>query len=104
MYDDLSRIESCYGSVAEYNRSRFEDEAHEYELQMERNKQYAANKQKLKNNADIAIYFADDCVDCKYYEAVGMCWSNDWDVDDVGHGLCHNCNRNECDEWRRRFK
>ena len=22
MYDDLSRIERCYGSVAEYNRSR----------------------------------------------------------------------------------
>ena len=28
--DDLDRIERLYGSVAEYNRSRYEDEAHRY--------------------------------------------------------------------------
>ena len=35
MYDDLSRIESTYGSVAEYNRSMFE-ETYEEHMQSER--------------------------------------------------------------------
>ena len=35
MYDDLERIESIYGSVAEYNRSMFE-ETYEEHLQSER--------------------------------------------------------------------
>ena len=35
MYDDLDRIESIYGSVAEYNRSMFE-ETYEEHLQSER--------------------------------------------------------------------
>lgn len=104
MYDDLLRIEQCYGSVAEYNRSRFEDEAHEYELQMERNEKCKANKKKLEDNEDIAVYFADGCIGCEHYETVGMTHCNDWNVDDVEHGLCHNCNRKYCHEWRRRFE
>ena len=102
MYDDLSRIESCYGCVAEYNRSRVEDEEHEYELQMERNERCKANEKKLKDNADIAIWFADNCVNCEHYEEVGpRFWNPDsMDIDDVEHGLCHNCNRNECPVWK----
>ena len=103
MSDDLSRIERCYGSVAEYNRCREEDAAHEYELQMERNERCAANKKKLEENADISVYFADDCIGCESYEAIGPRWYGDWDVDDVEHGLCHNCNRNECPVWKERM-
>ena len=98
MYDDLSRIESYYRCVAEYNRSREEDEAHEYELQMERNEKCKANKKKLEDNADIAVWFSYDCVNCEHYENVGpQFWNPTWmDIDDVEHGLCHNCNRNVC--------
>lgn len=103
MYDDLARIERCYGSVAEYNRSRMEDEAHEYELQMKQNDICKANKKKLDDNKDIAVYFAYDCVDCEYYEDVGPTYWNQttiMDIDDVEHGLCHNCNRKECKVWQ----
>lgn len=104
MYDDLSRIERCYGSVAEYNRSREEDEAHEYEVQMQWNEKCKANKKKLEDNADIAVYFSYDCIGCEHYEDVGpKFWNSAWmDIDDVEHGLCHNCNRNECPVWKER--
>lgn len=102
MYDDLSRIERCYGCVAEYNRCREEDEAHEYELQMERNERCKANKKKLEDNADIAVWFSDRCIECKHYEDVGPTFYGTWDIDDVEHGLCHNCNRNECPVWKER--
>ena len=50
MYDDLDRIESIYGSVAEYNRSMFE-ETYEEHLQSER-----------IDRMDEAIKTADDTV------------------------------------------
>jgi hypothetical protein len=104
MYDDLSRIERCYGSVAEYNRSRAEDEAHEWELQQERNERCKANEQKLKDNKDITVWFAYDCVNCEHYEEVGPQFWNPMtmDIDDIEHGLCHNCNRKDCLVWRER--
>jgi len=102
MYDDLSRIERSYGSVAEYNRSRDEEEAHEYELQMQWNEKCRANKKKLEDNADIAVWFSYDCANCEYYEDIGPTFWNPstMDIDDVEHGLCRNCNRDECPIWR----
>ena len=104
MQDDLSRIESCYGCVAEYNRSRQEDEEHEWELQQKRNERCKENKKKLEDNEDIVVWFSDKCIEsqCKHYEDVGPTyWNPTWmDIDDVEHGLCHNCNRNECPVWK----
>ena len=106
MYDDLSRIERCYGSVAEYNRSRLEDEEYEMEIQMKTNEQCWKNRQKLEDNADIAVYFSDECIEkeCEHYEDIGPRFWNaaTMDVDDVEHGLCHNCNRKECEVWKSR--
>lgn len=103
MYDDLSRIESIYGCVAEYNRCMQERDEYEWEKQQKQNELCSKNKQKLKDNAEIAVYFSDDCIGCKHYEEVGPTqWNLEWmDIDDVEHGLCHNCNRNECKEWKR---
>jgi len=102
MYDDLSRIERSYGSVAEYNRSRMEDEEQAYEAQRKNNEWCKANAKKLEENKNIVMWFAYDCVDCKYYEEVGpTVWNpSTMDIDDVEHGLCRNCNRNDCLVWR----
>ena len=103
MYDDLSRIESCYGCVAEYNRCREEDEERRYEKHMKMNERCAANKKKLEESADIALYFCYDCVNCEHYEDVGPISYGIMDIDDVEHGLCHNCNRSECPVWKERM-
>lgn len=102
MYDDLSRIERCYGSVAEYYRCQEEDYEYEMEKKMAFFEKCKENKQKLKDNENIAVYFADNCVECEHYEEVGCTSYSDWDIDDVEHGLCHNCNRNECPVWKER--
>ena len=108
--DELNRIERIYGSVAEYNRSMEEDRAYEeemkYKQQMETNERCKANEKKLKDNADIAVYYSDDCIGCEHYEEVGPAfWDTTWmHIDDVEHGLCHNCNRKECPIWREQMK
>ena len=65
--DDLARIERCYGSVAEYNRCREE----ENEMYWETYFSCKANKVKLESAGDRAMYFCEDCIGCKYYEEVG---------------------------------
>jgi len=104
--DDLSRIERSYGSVAEYNRSRQEDEEHEWEMQHEINLSCEENKMKLEENEEISVWFSDDCFECEHYEDVGPRFYYDdgfyCNVDDVPHGLCHNCNRMECEIWKER--
>lgn len=104
--DDLSRIERIYGSVAEYNRSMEEDREYELEREMERvykqNERCKANDKKLKDNEDIAVFYSYDCSECEHYEDVGPTfWDEVWMIiDDVEHGLCHNCNRKECPVWK----
>lgn len=102
MYDDLSRIERCYGCAAEYYRSKEEDEAYEFEKQAKTDEYCRKNKAKLEENKDIAVYFSYDCIGCEHYEEVGATmWNDAWmDIDDVEHGLCHNCNRKECKIWK----
>lgn len=102
--DDLSRIERSYGSVAEYNRSRMEDEEYEDELHRIRDEGGELNRYKLETYADIAIWFSDECVGCDHYEDIGPRFESDWDVDDALHGLCHNCNRAKCPVWQEKNK
>ena len=88
--DDLGRIERCYGSVAEYNRSRWEDEEYEAEQQAKRWEYCKANKAKLEAAGERALYFCDDCFGCKFYEDVGPTSWDSWGQDDVPHGICHH--------------
>lgn len=88
MYDDLSRIEACYGCVAEYNRSRFDDEAHEWELWKERQQSYDKAKENLKKASVEGlpiIYYGgyelgcDKCCNADY----NTCCSDDDDIERV---------------------
>lgn len=88
--DDLTRIERNYGCYAEYARQREEDEAYEYEQQAKRNEYCKANKVKLESAGNRAMYFCEDCFDCKHYEDVGPTSWDDWGQDDVTHGICHH--------------
>lgn len=65
--DELARIEGVYGCVAEYNRSRFEDEEHECDLRLKSQKRYAVNRKKLDNAKMVLLYGGcDKCVNCPY--------------------------------------
>ena len=103
MYDDLARIESCYGCVAEYNRCKQERDEYEWEKKQSMFEYCKANEKKFNDNKDITVCFSDDCIGCEHYEDIGpLYWDEDiMHIDDVEHGLCHNCNRNECEEWKR---
>ena len=87
--DDLARIERSYGSVAEYNRCREEDNT-EREMRILDN--CSRNKAKLESAGDRALYFCEDCIGCKYYEMVGPTSPGFYyeDIDDVEHGICHH--------------
>ena len=53
--DDLSRIERVYGSVAEYNRVRYEEDADTYE---------PSREEQIKASNDHAVYVAKiKCLD-----------------------------------------
>ena len=93
MYDDLDRIERCYGSVAEYNRSMSETDPREFE-RMERQK---ANERILDENPSSSVYFAWECSGCRYYLPVGMTRNDD----DIEHGLC--CNH-ECERFKEEYE
>ena len=89
--DDLARIERNYGCVAEYNRSRWEDEEHEAEQKAKELDYCKANKAKLEAAGDKAMYFCEDCFRCKYYEDIGPTHIDSWgNQDDVPHGICHH--------------
>lgn len=93
MYDDLSRIESTYGSVAEFNRCRFEEDSRSFERELERQDSYAENRKLLKNNALSAIYHYGECFQCDNYTDVGCTDAED----DFPHGICKN--HTDCPIW-----
>ena len=96
MADFLDYVERNYGCVAEYNRSRFEDEEYEAEQQYKRNQYYKENKETFaKAEADgTLVYFSDSCYHdrCPSYTEIGM--RDEWD--DVEHGICGNLSCKDC--------
>lgn len=59
------------------------------------------NKKKLNKASQDGnlVYFADSCVGCPHYECISCTYQNEWDVDDVEHGICH-CLENITCEYR----
>lgn len=93
MWDDLAMIERNYGCVAEYNRSRYEDECYEYEMYEKRSSYYAKSKAREKAAKDAGYEFiafgntfCDKCTGCTHFCEVGM---RD-DTDDIGLTYCDN--------------
>lgn len=72
--------------------------------ELEWREKMSENKRRLKEASEngSAVYFADDCVGCKNYESIGPTHQSDWDVDDVEHGICHDCSITEC-EYRKKY-
>lgn len=105
MSDDLSRIERAYGCYAEYVRQKEEQDAYDWEHYHKNLAWVRENKEKLRkaNEEGKAVYFADDCIGCQYYEEIGPTSYGDWleDIDDVEHGICHNGKEdNEKCQWK----
>lgn len=98
--NDLSYIERNYGCVAEYNRCMEEREQEEAETEFNNQQYYAKNKAKMDEAAKDPnverMFFSDDCIGCSHYTSIGPTHGNDWDVDDVEHGICDAPNLN----WR----
>ena len=90
----LESIERNYGCVAEYHRSRYEDDAHEAVMEEERQERYRANKKLIDDAADAGtlVYMAWSCVGCKDYTAIGMTSFDD----DIEHGICGNLSCKTC--------
>lgn len=104
MSDFLDYVERNYGCVAEYNRSRFEDEEHEAELRYKANQYFKKNKElldKAKENGT-AISFCESCFECPSYTDIGATAEDD----DVPHGICGNLDCKDCEyrkyeaEWK----
>lgn len=76
--------------VPEYFRSRFEDEAHEYELEMERNEWYEKNRmyrrQKMIEGCNELDFYPDECGKCPCGEEA----SPDSEYDDIPVMICSN--------------
>lgn len=77
--------------VPEYYRSLREDEDHQYELRMQREERYAANREKIKAAiaSDLPILDYDGyapCQDCKDADYDTMTDEED----DFGRVICHN--------------
>lgn len=96
----LGDIERNYGCVAEYNRSRREDEEHEAELRYQAEQQFKKNKENLdaaaKEELPIIFYggYSLGCDKCEYADT-NTCLSFD---DDIGRVICRN--PNVCDAYR----
>lgn len=86
MYDDLSRIERCYGSVAEYYRSQQEDYEHEYEMRERANERYRANQAKIRDAQEagkhIIKYGGEGaCYDCPFADCdTQTSFDDDWEL------------------------
>lgn len=104
MYDGLADIERNYGCVAEYNRSRMEDEEYEYEMAEKARKYYAENSNKYHEAMENGTLqcFCYDCIGCEHYREIGPRNAED----DVEHGACLNPKMNECkcSEMQKRLK
>ena len=94
MYDGLAYIERSYGCVAEYNRSRMEDEEYEYEKAEKARRYYAENNKKYQKALTEGTLqcFCSECIGCKYYSEIGQRDAED----DVEHGSCSNPKMDEC--------
>ena len=83
----MNGIPNC---VPEYFRSMFEDEAHEWELQMERQERYKRNKEyidkRYKEGCWLVSFYPDECEKCKHAEEA-MPTSED---DDIPTKICDN--------------
>ena len=86
------RIMNCSipNCVPEYNRSRFEDEAHEAEKEWERLTWYEKNKayrrQKYIEGCNELRFYTSVCVDCPHGEEA----MPDSEMDDIPTMICSN--------------
>ena len=83
----MNKIPNC---VPEYYRSMFEDQAHEAEIETERNEWYRKNKeyrkQKYIDGCDEIRFYPDECCKCQYGEEA----LSDSEYDDFPTMICSN--------------
>ena len=88
--------------VPEYYRSMWEDEAHEAELEMQRQDYYERNKayrlQKYSEGCTELSFYPDECRDCKCGEEAGP----DAEYDDIPVMICSNWRT--CPVYKREMK
>lgn len=88
--------------VPEFYRSMWEDEAHEAELEMERQNYYERNKayrrQKYIDGCDEIQFYPDECVGCSHGEEANP--DSEWD--DIPTIICNNWKT--CPVYRKDFE
>lgn len=100
MTDELARIESCYGSVADYNRCRQEETEHNCEAREKASEKYERNRKKLEE-AEVVIPYGwyGECGHCPYAD----CDTATCECDDCGHVICNAPVMYVCKTLKERF-